>query len=89
VQHLKITVEDINEAFEKSGEPLAHNFSEKGDDDDIFVELYAAMVSIPSISKSLLGENEYRNLMKKLQPGEQAIALAGGGRFLSERFWLR
>ena len=81
VQHLKITVEDINEAFEKSGEPLANNFSEKGDDDDVFVELYAAMVSIPSIGKSLLGENEYRNLMKKLQPDEQAILLAGGGRF--------
>lgn len=81
VQHLKITIEDINEAFEKSGEPLALNFPEKGDGDDIFIELYAAMVSIPSIGKSLLGENEYRNLMKKLQPGEQAILLAGGGRF--------
>lgn len=81
VQHLKISIEDINKAFKKSGEPLAINFPEKGDGDDVFIELYVAMVSIPSIGKSLLGENEYRNLMKKLQPGEQAILLAGSGRF--------
>ena len=49
--------------------------------DEIFIELYAAVVSIPSIGRSLLGENEYRNLRKKLKPGEQAILLAGDGRF--------
>ena len=81
VQHLKITVAQINQAFETSGKPLALDFPEDGEADEVFVELYAAMVSVPSIGRSLLGKNEYRNLEKKLQPGEQAILLAGEGRF--------
>jgi NosR/NirI family transcriptional regulator, nitrous oxide reductase regulator len=81
VQHLKITVGEINQAFKENGNPLAIEFSEDGDANDTFVELYAAVVSIPSIGKSLLGENEYRNLLKKLKPDEQAILLAGEGRF--------
>ena len=81
VQHLKITLGQINQAFKDSGNPLAIEFPEEGKDDEIFIELYAAMVSIPSIGRSLLGKNEYLNLKKKLQPGEQAILLAGDGRF--------
>ncbi len=81
VQSLKITIGQINQAFKDSGKPLALDFPEDGENDEIFVELYAAVVSIPSIGRSLLGENEYRNLTKKLQPGEQAILLSGDGRF--------
>ena len=81
VQRLYISVGDINKAFEKNANPLALQFPEDGDVNDTFVELYAAVVSIPSIGKSLLGKNEYKNLLKKLKPGEQAIMLAGGGRF--------
>ncbi|MCW8924041.1 MAG: NosR/NirI family protein [Gammaproteobacteria bacterium] len=81
ISHLKITVAQINRAFAESGEPLALDFPEEGDDNEVFVELYGAVVSIPSIGRSLLGVHEYRNLEKKLQPGEQAILLAGEGRF--------
>lgn len=81
VQSLKITVEQINEAYKNSRNPLAQKFPEEGDVNEVFVELYAAMVSVPGIGRSLLGESEYKNLMKKLKPGEQAILLAGDGRF--------
>jgi len=81
VRRLKITLAQINQAFEASDNPLALDFPEEGEADEIFFELYAAVVSIPSIGRSLLGEGEYRNLEKKLQPGEQAILLAGDGRF--------
>ena len=81
VRRLKITLAQINQAYEDSGNPYALDFPEEGEADEIFVELYAAVVSIPSIGRSLLGENEYRNLKKKLQPGEQAILLAGDGVF--------
>lgn len=81
VTRLKINLAQINQAFEKSGEPLAPEFPEDGEPDEVFIELYAAVVSIPSIGRSLLGENEYRNLTKKLKPGEQAILLAGDGRY--------
>jgi NosR/NirI family nitrous oxide reductase transcriptional regulator len=39
------------------------------------------VVSIPAIGRSLLGEAEYRNLTQRLEPGQQAILLAGGGRY--------
>jgi NosR/NirI family nitrous oxide reductase transcriptional regulator len=81
VRRLKISLQQINQAFADSGNPLALEFPEEGEADEIFIELYAAVVSIPSIGRSLLGENEYRNLRKKLKPGEQAILLAGDGRF--------
>ncbi|MCP4768364.1 MAG: regulatory protein NosR [Gammaproteobacteria bacterium] len=81
VTRLKISLAQINQAFKDSGEPLALEFPEQGADDEVFIELYAAVVSIPSIGRSMLGENEYRNLLKKLKPGEQAILLAGDGRY--------
>ena len=81
VQKLKISLGQINKAFKDSGSQLAIDNPEEGKDDETFIELYAAIVSIPSIGRSLLGENEYKNLKKKLKPGEQAIVLAGGGRY--------
>ncbi|RDH86129.1 MAG: regulatory protein NosR [endosymbiont of Galathealinum brachiosum] len=81
VSSLKLTVGQINQAFKDSGKPLVLDFPEEGESEEVFIELYAAVVSIPSIGKSLLGENEYKNLLKKLKPGEQAIMLAGDGRF--------
>jgi len=81
VRRLKLTVRQINEAYDQVEDFRATDFAEQGDPDDIFVEVYAAVVSIPSIGRSMLGEGEYKNLMKKLQPGESAILLAGGGRF--------
>jgi len=81
VTRLKISLAQINQAFKDSGDPLAAEFPEEGADDETFIELYAAVVSIPSIGRSLLGENEYRNLNKKLKPGEQAILLVGDGRY--------
>ena len=78
---LKISLQQIDQAFKDSGNPRVLDFPEEGSDEESFVELYAAVVSIPSIGRSLLGENEYRNLEQKLQPGEQAILLMGDGRF--------
>lgn len=81
VQQLKISLKQINKAFKDTGNQLAIDNAEEGKDDEVFIELYAAMVSVPSIGRSVLGENEYKNLLKKLQPGEQAIVIAGDGRF--------
>ncbi|MDH5259751.1 MAG: FMN-binding protein, partial [Gammaproteobacteria bacterium] len=81
VRRLKITLSQINQAFIDSGNVLAQEFPEQGDADETFIELFAAVVSIPSIGRSLLGEREYQNLLKKLIPGEEAILLAASGRF--------
>jgi NosR/NirI family nitrous oxide reductase transcriptional regulator len=81
ISKLTLTIADVNAAFEASGDPLATANAEQGAADDIFIELYAAVVSIPSVGRSLLGEGEYRNLIERLEPGEQAVLLAGRGRY--------
>jgi NosR/NirI family nitrous oxide reductase transcriptional regulator len=81
VRRLKLSLHQINEAYNKVDDFRASDVPEEGGADEVFIELYAAVVSIPSIGRSMLGEGEYKNLMKKLQPGEQAIMLAGDGRF--------
>ena len=81
VRKLKVSVGEINRAFESSGKPLVADFPEEGVPDDVFIELYAATVTIPAIGRSLLGDREYTNLMKKLEPGQAAILLAGDGRY--------
>lgn len=81
VQQLTLTLEQVNSAFQASGDPLAAKRPEQGAPDESFIELYAAVVSIPAIGRSLLGEAEYRNLTQRLEPGQQAILLAGEGRY--------
>jgi NosR/NirI family nitrous oxide reductase transcriptional regulator len=81
VRRLKLTIGEANQAFEASGDPLAVEHPEEGEPDEVFIELYAAVVTIPTIGRSLLGEAEYKNLVQRLEPGQQAILLAGDGRY--------
>jgi len=78
---LKLSLGDINKAFEGSNDPLAAQRPEPGDPSKNFIELNAALVSVPAIGRSLLGENEYRNLEKILDSNQHAILLMGRGRF--------
>jgi NosR/NirI family transcriptional regulator, nitrous oxide reductase regulator len=81
VTNLKLTLAQINTAFEQSGNEIAASRREEGDAEEVFIDLYAAMVSVPAIGPSILGESEYRNLVKRLEPGQHAIVLAGDGRY--------
>lgn len=81
VQTLKLTLAQVNTTFAASGDALAAMRPEQGDPKASFIELYAAVVSIPAIGRAVLGEREYANLVKRLKPGQQAIALASNGRF--------
>ena len=81
VQQLALTLEQVNTAFEASGDTQAAKRPELGAPDESFIELYAAVVSIPAIGRSLLGEAEYKNLTQRQETGQQAILLAGDGRY--------
>lgn len=81
VRRLKLTVGEVNHAFEETGDPGAIERPEPGEPGDRFMEMHAAMVSVPSLGRSLLGDAEYRNLAKDLAPDEQAILLTGAGRY--------
>jgi NosR/NirI family nitrous oxide reductase transcriptional regulator len=78
VRRLRLTNQDINDAFAKSGNAAAIARPEQGDPQATFVDLYVGLVSVPSIGQSLLGTAEYDNLQKRLN-GQQAIVVAGSG----------
>lgn len=81
VRRLKLTVGEVNRTFVEGGDPAAIGRPEPGSPGDPFMELHAAVVSVPGIGRSLLGDAEYRRLAQALAPGEQAILLAGAGRY--------
>jgi len=81
VRRLKISLAEVNQAFEDLGNIPAADRPEEGPPEEVFIELYAAPVSVPAIGRSLLGDAEYENLKRKLEPGQQAILLAGNGRY--------
>ncbi len=78
---LTISLEQVNQAFIDSGDEAAMKHPEIGEPDEMFIDMYAAQVSVPSIGRSLLGKGEFGNMNKELEPGQQAILLAGRGRY--------
>jgi NosR/NirI family nitrous oxide reductase transcriptional regulator len=81
VGRLILTVADVNKAFEKSGNAAAAAHPEEGDADDTFIDLYVADVAVPTIGRSLLGDDGYNRLASRLKPGQQALIVAGSGRY--------
>ncbi|MGQ7793760.1 4Fe-4S binding protein [Faunimonas sp. B44] len=81
IRRLSLTVGDVNDAFARSGNERAASRPERGEPDEVFIDLYAALVSQPAIGRSLLGEAEYNTLARMLAPGQHAILVAGEGRY--------
>ncbi|MDQ2090094.1 NosR/NirI family protein [Marimonas arenosa] len=81
VRRLTLDIGQINAAFEATGDARAIKRPETGDPGDTFIDMHLALVSVPSIGRSLLGEAEYANLVNWLEPGEQAILVLGRGAY--------
>ncbi len=81
IRRLSLDVGQVNAAFENIGDPRAAKRPEKGAPEDRFIDMYAALVSVPQIGQTLLGDNEYGNQAKFLNEGDHAIAVAGRGRY--------
>lgn len=80
IRRLHLTIGEVSDAFAKSGNTAAAQNPE-GEPDDTFIDLYVAPVSIPTIGRSLLGEEGYQRLTERLKPGQQAIVVAGDGAY--------
>jgi len=86
VRRLLLTVDEVNEAFAKSGQPAAAHEEEGAEEggngeDHTFIDLYLALASAPSIGRSLLGDDGYKRLKERLKPGQQAVIVAANGRY--------
>lgn len=81
VRSLRLDVGQVNQAFIESGDQRAIKRPEKGDPDATFIDLQLALVSAPEIGRTLLGDDEYANLLAWLDEGEEAILVLGRGKY--------
>jgi NosR/NirI family nitrous oxide reductase transcriptional regulator len=79
VRRLSLTVGEVSEAFRRAGNDAAAANPEASDPASPFIDLYAALVSVPAIGARLLGEHEFAALQARLEPGQPAILLAANG----------
>lgn len=81
VRRLRLSPEDVDLAFRQSGRQDAAGHGQEPAQDDTFIDLYVALVSVPAIGRSLLGDTEWQRLKERLKPGQQAILVAGDGAY--------
>jgi NosR/NirI family nitrous oxide reductase transcriptional regulator len=81
VRRLALDIGQINVAFEAAGDERAIARPEGGDAEDTYIDMHAALVSVPTIGQSLLGAAEYANLTDWLDEGEHAVLLLGKGKY--------
>jgi NosR/NirI family nitrous oxide reductase transcriptional regulator len=79
IRRLSLSIADVNEAFNRTGDASAAANPEPGPPDETFIDLYTALVSAPTIGRSLLGDLGYQRLTERLQPGQHAIVVMGAG----------
>lgn len=81
IRNLLLDNGQINQAFDATGDERAIKRPEKGAPTETFIDMRLALISVPEIGLSLLGEAEYGNLLKWLEEGEHAILVGGRGTY--------
>ncbi|MFY0661556.1 MAG: regulatory protein NosR [Shimia sp.] len=81
VRRMTLDVGQVNQAFAEMDDERAAKRPEKGETGDTFIDMHMALVSVPSIGRTLLGDNEYENLVEWLDEGEHAILVLGRGKY--------
>jgi transcriptional regulator of nitric oxide reductase len=80
IKHVVVRNADVERKFAGSdgsgldAEAVAHP-------DDVFIDLYVAYVSVPSIGRNLLRESAWKKLQDRLEPGDHAILIMSKGRY--------
>ena len=71
VRRLSLSVGEVSDAFRRAGNNEAAANPEAADPAATFIDLYAALVSVPAIGKRLLGEDGFAALQSSLKPGNR------------------
>lgn len=83
IAHLRLTRTMVADAFR--GQPAASLADDPtaappaGRGDDTFIDLWFTDLVPPTVGRNLLGETAYADLMKRLAPGDTAVALMANG----------
>lgn len=81
IRTLRLDVGQVNQAFEAAGDEKAAARPEPGPADANYIDMRLALVSAPEIGRTLLGKEEYANLVAGLEDGEHAILVTGRGKY--------
>lgn len=81
LRRLSLDVGQVNQAFAAMPDKRAAERAIASPPETIFIDMYAGLVSIPSIGQAILGPREQKNLSQWLKPDEHAIVVAGRGLF--------
>ncbi|HCZ00576.1 MAG: 4Fe-4S binding protein [Rhodobacterales bacterium RIFCSPHIGHO2_02_FULL_62_130] len=79
LRRLSLDVGQVNEAFAALNDPRATAKPETAPADSTFIEMQAALVSVPAIGQALLSAGDQTNLQSWLKPGDHAVMIAGKG----------
>ncbi|MHB1247312.1 MAG: 4Fe-4S binding protein [Sulfuriferula sp.] len=83
IRRLNVTRAMVAKAF--AGEPKGLVIDDTteapsaGHEGDTFADLYYADITPPTVGRNMLGKRAYDDLMHKLVPGDEAIAILGNG----------
>jgi len=80
IAHLALANREVEKAYAGS---LGVGLDTEGsaDPDGMFIDLYSALVSVPSIGKNLLDAASWQRLSERLEKGDHAILVMWGGRY--------
>jgi NosR/NirI family nitrous oxide reductase transcriptional regulator len=81
IRSLKLDVEQVNAAFAGLEDKRGVDFPLTEAPTATFIDMQAALVSVPAIGKAVLGDADYTNLANWLKPGESAVVVAGSGHY--------
>ena len=79
IRRLSLDVGQVNAAFAQNPDPRAAQKPLAEPPETLFIDMEAALVSVPGIGRAVLGEAEYANLTGWLKPGDHAVMVAGRG----------
>ncbi|MYN47757.1 4Fe-4S binding protein [Pseudoduganella sp. FT93W] len=80
VQHLRVSNRAVEKLFAGSaGAGLDGEAASRPD--ELFIDLYLAYVSVPSIGRNLLNEAGWRKLQGRLEAGDHALLIMSSGRY--------
>ena len=80
IAHLALANREVEKAYSgTAGEGL--DTEGNADPDGMFIDLYSALVSVPSIGKNLLDAASWERLSGRLEKGDHAILVMWGGRY--------
>lgn len=80
VQHLRVSNRMVEKLFaDSAGAGL--DSTALSQPDELFIDLYLAYVSVPSIGRNLLNEAGWRKLQGRLEAGDHALLVMSSGRY--------